>query len=91
VTSARTRHAGAGGLRADAWRGEPELTRRIVEAEAAGASQEARDQLARVRRFAKQRGKLIFQAGLAGVLELSDPPAGSGATGRLRFVHLSAF
>lgn len=31
-----------------AWRGEPEVTRRIVEAEAAEASQEARDQLARV-------------------------------------------
>ena len=33
---------------AEAWRGEPELTRRIVEAEAAEACQEARDQLARV-------------------------------------------
>jgi hypothetical protein len=33
---------------AEAWRGEPELTRRIVETEAADASQEARDQLARV-------------------------------------------
>jgi len=33
---------------AEAWRGEPELTRRIIETEAADASHEARDQLARV-------------------------------------------
>ena len=43
-------HPASAALRAlaEAWRGEPELTRRIVEAEAAGAGQEARDELARV-------------------------------------------
>ena len=43
-------HPASAALRAlaDAWRGEPQLTRRIVEAEAAAAGQEARDKLARV-------------------------------------------
>jgi len=43
-------HPASAALRAlaEAWRGQPELTRRIVEAQAAGASQEARDELSRV-------------------------------------------
>jgi hypothetical protein len=43
-------HPASAALRAlaEAWRGEPELTRRIVEAEEAGASEEARAELARV-------------------------------------------
>jgi hypothetical protein len=49
-------HPASAALRAlaEAWRGEPELTRRIVEAEAAGASQEARSELARVPRFVQR-------------------------------------
>jgi hypothetical protein len=39
---------------AEAWRGEPELTRRIVEAEAARASEEARGELARVPWFVQR-------------------------------------
>ena len=43
-------HPASAALRAlaEAWRGEPELTRRIVEAEAAKASEEARAELSRV-------------------------------------------
>ena len=43
-------HPASAALRAlaEAWRGHPELTRRIVENEAAAAGQEARDELARV-------------------------------------------
>ena len=39
---------------AEAWRGEPELTRRIVEAEAATVSEEARGELARVPWFVQR-------------------------------------
>ncbi len=43
-------HPASAALRAlaEAWRGQPELTRRIVETEAAASGQEARDELARV-------------------------------------------
>ena len=53
---------------AEAWRGEPELTRRIVEAEAAEASQEARDQLARVPWFL-QRFREPWDASAAATAE----------------------
>jgi hypothetical protein len=49
-------HPASAALRAlaEAWRGEPELTRRIVEAGAAGASREARGELSRVPRFVQR-------------------------------------
>lgn len=39
---------------AEGWRGEPELTRRIVEDQASGASQDVKDELSRVPRFLRR-------------------------------------
>jgi hypothetical protein len=49
-------HPAAAALRAlaEAWRGEPEMTRRIVEAEAAGASDETRSELSRLPWFVQR-------------------------------------
>ncbi|PZS09136.1 MAG: hypothetical protein DLM64_11120 [Solirubrobacterales bacterium] len=63
-------HPASAALRAlaEAWRGEPGLTRRIVEAEAAGASHEARGELSRVPWFV-QRFREPWDASAPATLE----------------------